>query len=149
MLVTVVCVPRPCVFVPGTPAGAGAASTPPAEDTEDPAALVREHGPQIYELYAVLLHSGGALGGHYYAYIKDMSTGKWFNFNDSSVTPISVSELKSAYGGSSSYGGAGVYQSSANAYMLLYRYVSLAVGCHVMSCHALSRLLASECLAVC
>lgn len=28
------------------------------------------HGPYVYELYAVLVHRGSALGGHYYAYIK-------------------------------------------------------------------------------
>ncbi len=93
----------------------------PAEDDVDPAELVARLGPNLYELYAVLLHSGGALGGHYYAYIKDLCTGKWFNFNDSSVTPITVGDLKSAYGGPSSYGGSSMYQTSANAYMLLYR----------------------------
>ena len=40
---------------------------------------------------AVLIHSGAIYGGHYYAYIKDMDTGKWMNFNDSSVTEIDVS----------------------------------------------------------
>ena len=70
---------------------------------------------QVFELYAVLLHSGGALGGHYYAYIKDMDTGKWLNFNDSSVTPITAAELKSAYGGATSYGGAGAYQVRVRA----------------------------------
>jgi ubiquitin carboxyl-terminal hydrolase 47 len=28
-------------------------------------------GPFVYELYAVMVHQGGAFGGHYYAYIKD------------------------------------------------------------------------------
>lgn len=31
----------------------------------------------VYELYAVMVHSGGAYGGHYYAYIKDFETNKW------------------------------------------------------------------------
>ena len=26
--------------------------------------------PYVYELYAVLIHRGSAMGGHYYAYIK-------------------------------------------------------------------------------
>jgi ubiquitin carboxyl-terminal hydrolase 47 len=30
-----------------------------------------EEGPMVYELYGVMLHSGGAHGGHYSAYIKD------------------------------------------------------------------------------
>jgi len=29
-------------------------------------------GPFVYELYGVMLHSGGAHGGHYSAYIKDI-----------------------------------------------------------------------------
>jgi ubiquitin carboxyl-terminal hydrolase 47 len=33
------------------------------------AALVEAKGPHIYELYSVLVHSGTANGGHYYAYI--------------------------------------------------------------------------------
>ena len=38
----------------------------------------------IYELYSVLIHSGGAMCGHYYAFIRDFETGKWYKFNDSS-----------------------------------------------------------------
>lgn len=38
----------------------------------------------IYELYSVLIHSGGAMGGHYYAFIRNFETGKWYKFNDSS-----------------------------------------------------------------
>ena len=36
-----------------------------------------------YELYAVLISAGGALGGHYFAFLKDFSDGQWYNFNDS------------------------------------------------------------------
>ena len=34
----------------------------------------RQDGPFVYELFACLLHQGGAMGGHYYAYIKDGET---------------------------------------------------------------------------
>lgn len=27
-------------------------------------------GPYIYELFSIMIHSGSAAGGHYYAYIK-------------------------------------------------------------------------------
>ena len=31
-----------------------------------------------YELKSIVIHRGGAYGGHYYAYIKDdMTEGKW------------------------------------------------------------------------
>jgi len=40
-----------------------------------------------YELYAVCNHSGGVLGGHYTAYIKN-ANGKWYHFNDTSVNEV-------------------------------------------------------------
>lgn len=40
-----------------------------------------------YELYAVCNHSGGVLGGHYTAYIKN-ANGKWYHFNDTSVQEV-------------------------------------------------------------
>lgn len=92
--------------------------------TFDPQDMIRRNGPHVYELYSVLIHSGSALGGHYYAYIKSLETGKWFNFNDSHVSEISDEELKTAWGGSggSSYGSRMSY--STCAYMLMYRLVS-------------------------
>ena len=42
----------------------------------------------MYDLFAVLVHSGSANGGHYFAYIKDYRSGKWYEFNDSRVTEI-------------------------------------------------------------
>ena len=41
----------------------------------------------IYDLYAVCNHSGSLLGGHYTACVKN-ANGKWYHFNDTSVTPI-------------------------------------------------------------
>lgn len=31
-----------------------------------------------YELYAILIHSGNASFGHYYAYIKNFADAKWY-----------------------------------------------------------------------
>jgi ubiquitin C-terminal hydrolase len=39
-----------------------------------------------YDLVSVLIHSGGAMGGHYYAIIKNIETSKWYKFNDASGT---------------------------------------------------------------
>lgn len=36
-----------------------------------------------------MIHSGGALGGHYYAYIKSFENNNWYCFNDSTVELIS------------------------------------------------------------
>ena len=47
-----------------------------------------EQGPNVYELFSVMVHSGGAFGGHYYAYIKSFSDNKWYEFNDTDVKEI-------------------------------------------------------------
>ncbi|XP_018012833.1 ubiquitin carboxyl-terminal hydrolase 47 isoform X3 [Hyalella azteca] len=72
-----------------------------------------------YQLFSIMIHSGSASGGHYYAYIKDFLTGDWFCFNDQSVTRIGDEEIKRTYGGGGRTGGS--YGASANAYMLMYR----------------------------
>lgn len=46
-------------------------------------------GPYIYELFAIMIHSGSASGGHYYAYIKDFDSNEWFCFNDQNVSTVS------------------------------------------------------------
>ena len=45
-----------------------------------------------------MVHNGGAMGGHYFAYIKDLETGNWYNFNDSSVRPISILDVVEMFG---------------------------------------------------
>jgi ubiquitin carboxyl-terminal hydrolase 47 len=76
-------------------------------------------GPHVYELFSILIHSGSASSGHYYAYIKSFELGRWFEFNDSTVKEIKDSDIKEVFGGSKqdmlgdSYG--------ANAYLLCYR----------------------------
>jgi ubiquitin C-terminal hydrolase len=43
----------------------------------------------IYELYGVCNHSGGVQGGHYTACVKN-ANGKWYHFNDTSVSEIGI-----------------------------------------------------------
>ena len=45
----------------------------------------------IYELYGVCNHSGGVMGGHYTAYVKN-ANGKWYHFNDTSVSEVGINE---------------------------------------------------------
>jgi hypothetical protein len=94
---------------------------------EDIKKLVVTKGEWIYELYAVLIHSGVSSGGHYYAYIKDSSDDTWWNFNDSSVTQINKDQVFEAWGGKaaakSKYSFSSV--SMSNAYMLTYRKVNI------------------------
>mmetsp|Transcript_36164 Transcript_36164/g.84971 ORF Transcript_36164/g.84971 Transcript_36164/m.84971 type:complete len:1185 (+) Transcript_36164:407-3961(+) len=84
-------------------------------------------GPMHYDLYSVMVHSGSTFGGHYYAYIRSFENGKWYKFNDSSVSEASWSDVEQTFGGTSSSSGIGSYpstysySSSASAYMLLYR----------------------------
>jgi ubiquitin carboxyl-terminal hydrolase 4/11/15 len=53
----------------------------------------------IYDLYAVSNHFGSLGGGHYTAYAKNCAYGKWFEFDDSSVSDARESDVvgKAAY----------------------------------------------------
>ena len=44
-----------------------------------------------YELYGVCNHSGGTMGGHYTSYVKN-ANGKWYHFNDTNVSEVSIIE---------------------------------------------------------
>lgn len=82
---------------------------------EDLIERYRQEGPDVYELFSILIHSGSALGGHYYAYIKNWENDCWYNFNDSSVKAIDAKSIKKTFGGE------GKHVSGANAYLLVYR----------------------------
>ena len=43
----------------------------------------------IYELYGICNHSGSVYGGHYTSYVKN-ANGKWYHFNDTNVTEVSL-----------------------------------------------------------
>jgi ubiquitin C-terminal hydrolase len=43
----------------------------------------------IYELYGICNHSGSVFGGHYTSYVKT-ANGKWYHFNDTNVTEVSL-----------------------------------------------------------
>uniref|UniRef100_A0A4W3GM19 Ubiquitin carboxyl-terminal hydrolase 47 n=1 Tax=Callorhinchus milii TaxID=7868 RepID=A0A4W3GM19_CALMI len=69
-----------------------------------------EKGSWIYELFSVMVHSGSAAGGHYYACIKSFSDGQWYSFNDQHVSRITQDDIRKTYGGSS--GSRGYYSSA-------------------------------------
>ncbi|XP_055478190.1 ubiquitin carboxyl-terminal hydrolase 2 isoform X1 [Psammomys obesus] len=50
----------------------------------------------VYNLYAVSNHSGTTMGGHYTAYCRSPVTGEWHTFNDSSVTPMPSSQVRTS-----------------------------------------------------
>jgi len=47
-----------------------------------------------YELFSMAIHTGGATGGHYFAYVKDFKTKTWHNFNDTRVNKIDDEHIK-------------------------------------------------------
>ena len=87
-------------------------------------------GPYTYDLFAIMIHSGSASGGHYYAYIKDLESGNWYSFNDQTVSTITQEDISKSFGGGgafkSYYSG---FSSSTNAYMLMYRQQDAARNC--------------------
>jgi len=51
----------------------------------------------IYELFGICNHSGGCLGGHYTAFVKNANQ-KWYHFNDTNVNEIKESQLITSKG---------------------------------------------------
>ncbi|XP_057965864.1 ubiquitin carboxyl-terminal hydrolase 5 isoform X2 [Malania oleifera] len=51
---------------------------------------------QIYELYALTNHYGGMGSGHYTAHIKLLDENRWYNFDDSHISPINEDDVKTA-----------------------------------------------------
>jgi ubiquitin carboxyl-terminal hydrolase 8 len=45
----------------------------------------------VYDLYGVCNHSGGVLGGHYTAYVKN-ANDKWYHYNDTHVSEVGLVE---------------------------------------------------------
>jgi ubiquitin carboxyl-terminal hydrolase 7 len=69
-------------------------------------------GSNPYELFGVLVHSGTAEFGHYYAFLRPTPNPEWFEFNDSSVRAVPAYEAVDRNFGD------GVNPSTA--YMLIY-----------------------------
>eukprot|EP01012_Entosiphon_sulcatum_P043360 TRINITY_DN5765_c0_g1_i1.p1 TRINITY_DN5765_c0_g1~~TRINITY_DN5765_c0_g1_i1.p1 ORF type:complete len:1217 (+),score=205.78 TRINITY_DN5765_c0_g1_i1:1973-5623(+) len=93
----------------------------------EPSATLHQHEPadeeNAYELFAVLVHTGSVLGGHYYAYIRcqdpEDEDAKWVKYNDDMVSIATTRHVfDDNFGGKSSVWGTG--DSPQNAYMLVY-----------------------------
>eukprot|EP00794_Sanderia_malayensis_P007084 gene7084-7884_t len=59
----------------------------------------KNHPAAVYDLHAVSNHYGGLGGGHYTAYAKNCHDGKWYYYDDSSVSLADESQIvsKAAY----------------------------------------------------
>lgn len=77
-------------------------------------------GSAKYRLHAVLIHTGGANDGHYYAYVRPaLAAGgrSWVRLDDTVATPISRKAVLAEGGGT---GRAGLGGVSTGAYLLQY-----------------------------
>jgi ubiquitin carboxyl-terminal hydrolase 7 len=79
---------------------------------------------QVYDLYGILVHSGGVSGGHYYAYLRTSVDSQWFEFNDSYVRKVDPERaIEANFGGQDSArkaAGGYVYERAYSAYFLVY-----------------------------
>jgi len=91
--------------------------------------LIEEDKSYQYELVGVLVHAGTAEAGHYYSYIKDRESlnERWFEFNDTHVTPFNINNLRNECFGGEYEQDDGVQHftewdgsKSKNAYLLFY-----------------------------
>jgi ubiquitin carboxyl-terminal hydrolase 9/24 len=99
------------------------------EDEENP--IPRKHPDEYYKyrLRGVVVHSGGAEGGHYYSYIQDRESDKWHEFNDMWVSDFKESDIaEECFGGDEKWGNSLNYNrysvKSRNAYLLFYERIS-------------------------
>ena len=105
-----------------------------AEEDKEDQSNKEENDDKLYEYEAVgvVVHSGGAEGGHYYSYIKDRTKGKWFEFNDTQVKPFDLKDLaEETFGGegkggnllgnNNDYIGDPIFSKCRNAYFIIYQ----------------------------
>lgn len=82
-----------------------------------------------YRLKGILVHSGVAQGGHYYSFIYDHVSEKWFKFDDEDVTPFDPANIEAeCFGGvqrRSWHGSSNAMEMEvfSNALMLFYEKV--------------------------
>ena len=71
---------------------------------------------QVYDLYGVLVHSGGSMCGHYYAFLRISQDPQWYRFDDQNVTKVTPEEaIQNNYGGKE-----GDHDKTYSGYMLIY-----------------------------
>jgi hypothetical protein len=75
-------------------------------------------GGLVYRLQGILIHRGGAYGGHYYAYIHSFEDGNWYLYDDTTVRLVDEPDeiVKNSFGH---------FMGATSAYMLIYKKVEL------------------------
>ena len=89
------------------------------DDSEEKINNYIKEGNNVYELFSIVIHSGSANGGHYYAYIKSFEDGDWYCFNDGNVSIVDKNNIKDIFGEKSE--NINKYKSTNTAYYLSYR----------------------------
>lgn len=81
-----------------------------------------------YILKGFVVHVGSADSGHYYSFIQDRLSNKWFEFNDTVVREFDIADLaEEAFGGET--GGYDTREKIKNAYMVIYeRQKKITIG---------------------
>jgi len=70
----------------------------------------------IYDLHGVLVHSGGSMCGHYYAYLRTTLEPQWYKFDDIMVSKVTEEEaIEFNFGGFD-----GSTEKVYSGYMLVY-----------------------------
>ena len=90
------------------------------DDSEETINKYLKEGNNVYELFSIVIHSGTAKGGHYYAYIKSFEDKEWYCFNDGNVSFIDKNDIKNIFGEKFS-DKINKYKSTNTAYYLSYR----------------------------
>ena len=93
------------------------------DDSEEKINNYLKEGNNVYELFSIVIQSGTANGGHYYAYIKSFEDGEWYCFNDGNVEFIDKNNIKDVFG--EKFGDKiNKYKSTNTAYYLSYRKIN-------------------------
>eukprot|EP01125_Pyxidicula_operculata_P018997 TRINITY_DN6842_c1_g3_i2.p1 TRINITY_DN6842_c1_g3~~TRINITY_DN6842_c1_g3_i2.p1 ORF type:complete len:2639 (+),score=452.27 TRINITY_DN6842_c1_g3_i2:39-7955(+) len=94
------------------------------ERKENPDSMIEDSHPSSYfdyDLTGILIHSGDTEMGHYYSYIRDSGTNKWYQFNDEMVTPFNPEDIPDRCFGGEISDGKNSRSKAFNAYMLFYQ----------------------------
>ena len=62
-------------------------------EEEDPLSILPDEDYE-YRLTGVLVHAGVAQVGHYYSFVKDRISAKWYRFDDEDVTPFDTASIE-------------------------------------------------------
>lgn len=64
----------------------------------------------IYDLSSIVMHVGSINGGHYWAWVKDNNSDRWYDCNDDTVTLLSAKDIANLE-----------QKGSSDAYILFYK----------------------------